>query len=518
VVRLGAVVGAARFPQTPHPIRTMQTMRGVTTADFEADKLKSKVEQLTAKMEAVVGMWWALDGDKLKVAVTVTKQPHAFAKESCKKQFQPDDSSAVARVFTTKQQIWMPRAKNDTTYHRKDLAAQFNICSIGLIHMDGGVFEYAFEAPRENPPILLHLSGEPIEEDDRAYEDADEGVIRWSESKKMVLLSPAERKRRRLESNRAAAKRAYYRRQNKCETISQDNSQLREQLDEERSKVEIYENLLRHLGINPEGAVAVIKAGRQGQALPTKLAIAPAGNQSAAVLNTLAVVGSLAIPSAPKQLKARSSQQQQAPTLNTSASCPTLRHTVPTVYAKPAAVQLQTQAPTFTAAPTVSTFNFSQPVVSSGSSSVAPAPLGLATELPMQQAMAVSQTNGQQRPAELAAGRQEAELMSLQLEQRPQLSGAAASFSVNSTSASAPNLTAVGAAAAVGTPISSSSQQLWMEDMDINDVMESSSPAPTGPPDYSSAPEYGSSPLWAQQDDIDALDSPDEYSSAPEYS
>ena len=166
------------------------------------EDLRSKVEQLCEKMEAVVGMWWTLDDSgQLKVAVTVTKQPRTapttpdtFVAESCKKQFRPGDSSAVSRVFTTKQKIWMPLAKNDTSYLRKDLAAKTNIASIGLIHMDGGVFEFAFEQPRPKAPIL-HVSGEPLDECVQEYEHAEEGVIRWSQKKNSVLLSPAERKR-----------------------------------------------------------------------------------------------------------------------------------------------------------------------------------------------------------------------------------------------------------------------------------------------------------------------------------
>ena len=115
----------------------MQTARSV---GLESKGLQSKVEQLCEKMEAVVGMWWTLDGDTLRAAVTVTKQPRgtpafpeAFVAESCKRHFLPGDSSAVSRVFTTKQQVWIPVAKSDTSYLRKDLAAQTNIASIGLV-------------------------------------------------------------------------------------------------------------------------------------------------------------------------------------------------------------------------------------------------------------------------------------------------------------------------------------------------------------------------------------------------
>ena len=89
---------------------------------------------------------------------------------------------------------------------------------------------------------------------DRAADESD-----LPERPKKKLLSPAERKRRRLESNRAAAKRAYYRRQTQAQTMQQENSILREDMEEQRFKATIFENLLRRLGVNPEVALEVIR-------------------------------------------------------------------------------------------------------------------------------------------------------------------------------------------------------------------------------------------------------------------
>ena len=296
-------------------------MQKATSVGFESKDLQNKVEQLCEKMEAVVGMWWTLDGTKLRAAVTVTKQPRgapafpdAFVAESCKHHFRPGDSSAVSRVFTTKQQVWIPVAKNDCSYLRKDLAAKTNIASIGLIHMDGGVFEFAFEQPREKPPVL-YLSGEPVDDE---YEDAEEGVIRWSQKKNSVLLSPAERKRRRLESNRAAAKRAYYRRVTQSETMQQQISKLQLQLDDERTKVAVYEALLLRLGVNPTGALAAIN-GQAHATLTTP-------QNELGMGHAHAKQNPLAVQRVAGQVKG------QHPTSATSASCKSLLRNSTCVY------------------------------------------------------------------------------------------------------------------------------------------------------------------------------------------
>jgi len=88
--------------------------------------------------------------------------------------------------------------------------------------------------------------------------------------------TPAERKQRRLESNRAAAKRAYYRRQDKVQTMRRENSLLRGAAVEHRFKIAIYESLLRRLGVDPEVAVEAIR----GSAKPVHAAAA--GQQSSA--------------------------------------------------------------------------------------------------------------------------------------------------------------------------------------------------------------------------------------------
>lgn len=90
--------------------------------------------------------------------------------------------------------------------------------------------------------------------------------------------TPAERKQRRLESNRAAAKRAYYRRQDKVQTMRRENSLLRGAAVEHRFKIAIYESLLRRLGVDPEVAVEAIR----GSAKPVHAAAAGQPSSAAA--------------------------------------------------------------------------------------------------------------------------------------------------------------------------------------------------------------------------------------------
>ena len=80
--------------------------------------------------------------------------------------------------------------------------------------------------------------------------------------------TPAERKQRRLESNRAAAKRAYYRRQDKVQNLKLENEQLREAAVEHRFKISIYESLLRRLGVDPNVAVEVIRGSAKPVLVP----------------------------------------------------------------------------------------------------------------------------------------------------------------------------------------------------------------------------------------------------------
>lgn len=58
-------------------------------------------------------------------------------------------------------------------------------------------------------------------------------------------ISPDERKRRRLASNRLAAKRAYYRRLERSKALQQENSELEKQLEDTNLRVTAYESLVR---------------------------------------------------------------------------------------------------------------------------------------------------------------------------------------------------------------------------------------------------------------------------------
>jgi hypothetical protein len=147
---------------------------------------------------------------------------------------------------------------------------------------DGGSGSHAY----------THVKGERTHGREEEGEHSDGGGEgRQGQCKKMASLSPAERKRRRLESNRAAAKRAYYRRQSKTETIQQENSILRSRLHEERFKVTIFKNLLTRLGVNPDVALAAIT----GHAVPTANLTANAGQGRSSSMQQLNITGSASL-------------------------------------------------------------------------------------------------------------------------------------------------------------------------------------------------------------------------------
>ena len=63
-----------------------------------------------------------------------------------------------------------------------------------------------------------------------------------------VHRTAEERKQRRLETNRAAAKRAYYRRQGKMNALKHENGQLRKLTEAQAERLVLYERLLARLG------------------------------------------------------------------------------------------------------------------------------------------------------------------------------------------------------------------------------------------------------------------------------
>ena len=84
-----------------------------------------------------------------------------------------------------------------------------------------------------------------------------------------VANSAEERKQRRLETNRAAAKRSYYRRQVKMAAMKEENERLKhatmaqtERLRIQEMRLRVYEMLLKQLGVEPSAAMAMIMAGR----------------------------------------------------------------------------------------------------------------------------------------------------------------------------------------------------------------------------------------------------------------
>ena len=74
-------------------------------------------------------------------------------------------------------------------------------------------------------------------------------------TKRTVARTPEERKQRRLETNRAAAKRAYYRRQGKMDATKTDNDQLRKLTAMQADRIRVYEAVLREAGYDPDAVV-----------------------------------------------------------------------------------------------------------------------------------------------------------------------------------------------------------------------------------------------------------------------
>ena len=88
-----------------------------------------------------------------------------------------------------------------------------------------------------------------------------------------------ERKQRRLETNRAAAKRSYYRRQIKMVAMKEENERLRqlsthnaEKMRVYEMRVRVYEMLLQQLGVDPNAAMAAIMQQQQQQRQQQQLA------------------------------------------------------------------------------------------------------------------------------------------------------------------------------------------------------------------------------------------------------
>ena len=78
-------------------------------------------------------------------------------------------------------------------------------------------------------------------------------------------MQPEERKQRRLESNRLAAKRAYYRRLDKVNAMQQENKALADKNTQLRNRVVVYEILLKRLGVDPEQAYRVASTNNSRQ-------------------------------------------------------------------------------------------------------------------------------------------------------------------------------------------------------------------------------------------------------------
>lgn len=74
-------------------------------------------------------------------------------------------------------------------------------------------------------------------------------------TKRTVARTPEERKQRRLETNRAAAKRAYYRRQGKMDETKTDNDRLRKLTALQADRIRVYEAVLREAGYDPDAVV-----------------------------------------------------------------------------------------------------------------------------------------------------------------------------------------------------------------------------------------------------------------------
>lgn len=106
--------------------------------------------------------------------------------------------------------------------------------------------------PRNPPKHVPKSKPTPASSDDG---DSTSALSPRSQTKRRVYRTPEERKQRRLETNRAAAKRAYYRRQGKMNATKDDNDRLRQLAELQADRIRVYEAVLRQLGCDPEAAV-----------------------------------------------------------------------------------------------------------------------------------------------------------------------------------------------------------------------------------------------------------------------
>jgi hypothetical protein len=271
----GCPILAAPY-QSPPPSSPSLRREAVAATPMQSGTttVARKMRHLCDGVGAATVLWWGVeDGDKLTVQAqyvnprtgtasepqAAAAKPDKFAAESAKVKFELGDTSAVSRVYRSKNNIWMSSAQNDASYLRKDLAAQFDISSIGLCVLEEGVLEYCFDTPRSAEPELRF-----------ALTSTKRG-----RPSKYAGLSEEEKKKRRAEDHRESAKRSYYRRvaetqtlEQKIRTLRQENTDLRQQLHAALYKVAAYEANTLATPVMAAHAEAVSSFGSGGAPAP----------------------------------------------------------------------------------------------------------------------------------------------------------------------------------------------------------------------------------------------------------
>jgi hypothetical protein len=121
----------------------------------------------------------------------------------------------------------------------------------------------------EPSPLLLRSS-------DEATSDTASPRPSAKLTKRRVSRTAEERKQRRLETNRAAAKRAYYRRQGKMNATKDDNDRLRKLTELQAERIRVYEAMLRKVGIDPASYVQKHAPGHAARSSKLQLSVASA--------------------------------------------------------------------------------------------------------------------------------------------------------------------------------------------------------------------------------------------------
>ncbi len=156
--------------------------------------------------------------------------------------------SALERSYSTPQLVGLPPTP----------AMARSSSASTLVGMEAHRTLAASVQPKGHPKQRLKQpSKSTMDPDDEPWsmtsdESSSAASPRSKTTKRRVSRTPEERKQRRLETNRAAAKRAYYRRQGKMNATQHDNDHLRRVTALQADRIRVYEAVLREAGYDPE--------------------------------------------------------------------------------------------------------------------------------------------------------------------------------------------------------------------------------------------------------------------------